>query len=111
MRNARCLPLRESSLFKGSLSRGGRWPSPREQTNICEIIALPQTSFAGGKNTTWRTSTNRHSVTEYRKPNRSRIPRSSLNPSFRVKKKLRILWYKYICYKINVLCQLKVSSY
>ena len=53
-------PLSRGSLSRGSLSRGVLCPegdsvtggisSPCGQTDTCEIITLPQTSFAGGKN-------------------------------------------------------------
>ena len=49
-------PLSKGSLSRGSLSRGSlstgvsvRETHPRGQTDTCEIIALPQTSYAGGK--------------------------------------------------------------
>ena len=73
MHTARSLPYREGSLSKKSLSRGSLSrgclfrgeslsrgvsvggvcqvdPLPRGQTNACENITLPQTSFAGGNN-------------------------------------------------------------
>ena len=42
MRNARSLP------YRGGLCQGVPLPPPRGQTDTCEIITLPQTSFAGG---------------------------------------------------------------
>ena len=54
MRTASSIPYGwGASLCPGGLCPGGsvsRRPSPRGQTDVCEIITFPQTSFAGGNN-------------------------------------------------------------
>ena len=54
MRTARCLPsgppLDRNSLDPGQRPPLDRDPPPCGQTDTCEYITLPQTSFAGGKN-------------------------------------------------------------